>query len=229
MSAMVKRHPRDNDTYAMRREAMVEEQLARRGITDPQVLTIMRSMPRHLFTDENFWGRAYEDHPLPIGQGQTISQPFMVALMTQTLKVQDDDRVLEIGTGSGYQAAILSHLVKKVFTIERHGALAKRAREAFDQLNIHNIAIRIGDGTIGWSEYAPYDGIVVTAGSPDVPQPLLDQLSKDGGRLVIPVGDRGFQQLKVITRTGDNWAATEDVGCTFVPLVGKHGWSEGEK
>ncbi|MFC1628421.1 protein-L-isoaspartate(D-aspartate) O-methyltransferase, partial [Gemmatimonadota bacterium] len=208
------RHPRDNDTYAMKREAMVEEQLVRRGITDSKVLMAMRSLPRHLFTDENFWGRAYEDHPLPIGQGQTISQPYMVALMTQTLKVQVDDRVLEIGTGSGYQAAILSHLVKKVFTIERHGALAKRAREAFDLLNIHSIAIRIGDGTIGWSEYAPYDGIVVTAGSPDVPQPLLDQLSEDGGRLVIPVGDRGFQQLKVITRNGDNWTTTEDVGCT---------------
>lgn len=213
----------------MARERMVEEQLARRGITDPRVLMAMRFIPRHLFMEENFWGRAYGDHPLPIGQGQTISQPFMVALMTQTMKVKEDDRVLEIGTGSGYQAAILAKLAKKVFTIERHGVLAKRAREAFDQLNIHTIAIRIGDGTIGWSEYAPYNGIVVTAGSPDVPQPLLDQLSEDGGRLVIPVGGRGFQQLKVITRNGDSWTTTEEVGCTFVPLVGKHGWSEGEK
>jgi len=213
----------------MARERMVEEQLARRGITDPKVLMAMRFIPRHLFMEENFWGRAYGDHPLPIGQGQTISQPFMVALMTQTMKVKEDDRVLEIGTGSGYQAAILAKLAKKVFTIERHGVLAKRAREVFDQLNIHTIAIRIGDGTIGWSEYAPYNGIVVTAGSPDVPQPLLDQLSEDGGRLVIPVGGRGFQQLKVITRNGDSWTTTEEVGCTFVPLVGKHGWSEGEK
>ncbi len=213
----------------MARERMVEEQLARRGITDPRVLMAMRFIPRHLFMEENFWGRAYGDHPLPIGQGQTISQPFMVALMTQTMKVKEDDRVLEIGTGSGYQAAILAKLAKKVFTIERHGVLAKRAREVFDQLNIHTIAIRIGDGTIGWSEYAPYNGIVVTAGSPDVPQPLLDQLSEDGGRLVIPVGGRGFQQLKVITRNGDSWTTTEEVGCTFVPLVGKHGWSEGEK
>ena len=213
----------------MARERMVEEQLARRGITDPKVLMAMQFIPRHLFMEENFWGRAYGDHPLPIGQGQTISQPFMVALMTQTMKVKEDDRVLEIGTGSGYQAAILAKLAKKVFTIERLGVLAKRAREVFDQLNIHTIAIRIGDGTIGWSEYAPYNGIVVTAGSPDVPQPLLDQLSEDGGRLVIPVGGRGFQQLKVITRNGDSWTTTEEVGCTFVPLVGKHGWSEGEK
>ena len=213
----------------MARERMVEEQLARRGITDPKVLMAMRFIPRHLFMEENFWGRAYGDHPLPIGQGQTISQPFMVALMTQTMKVQEDDRVLEIGTGSGYQAAILAKLAKKVFTIERLGVLAKRAREVFDQLNIHTIAIRIGDGTIGWSEYAPFNGIVVTAGSPDIPQPLLDQLSEDGGRLVIPVGGRGFQQLKVITRNGDDWTTTEEVGCTFVPLVGKHGWSEGEK
>jgi len=213
----------------MARERMADEQVARRGITDPKVLMAMRFIPRHLFMEENFWGRAYGDHPLPIGQGQTISQPFMVALMTQTMKVKEDDRVLEIGTGSGYQAAILAKLAKKVFTIERHGVLAKRAREVFDQLNIHTIAIRIGDGTIGWSEYAPYNGIVVTAGSPDVPQPLLDQLSEDGGRLVIPVGGRGFQQLKVITRNGDSWTTTEEVGCTFVPLVGKHGWSEGEK
>ncbi|MFC1530421.1 protein-L-isoaspartate(D-aspartate) O-methyltransferase [Gemmatimonadota bacterium] len=225
----MKRQSRDNDTYAMARDRMVEEQLALRGITDPKVLMAMRFIPRHFFTEESFWGKAYDDHPLPIGQGQTISQPFMVALMTQALKVEDDHRVLEIGTGSGYQAAILAKLAKKVFTIERHGVLAKRAREVFDRLDIHNIAIRIGDGTIGWSEFAPYDGIVVTAGSPDVPQPLLNQLSEEGGRLVIPVGERGFQRLKVITRTGDRWQTTEDVGCTFVPLVGKHGWAEGEK
>jgi len=223
------RRSRDSDTYTMARERMVEEQLARRGITDPKVLMAMRFIPRHLFMEESFWGRAYDDHPLPIGQGQTISQPYMVALMTQALKVEEDDRVLEIGTGSGYQAAILAKMAKKVFTIERHAVLAKRAREVFDQLNFHNIAIRIGDGTIGWSEFAPYNGIVVTAGSPDVPQPLLNQLSEEGGRLVIPVGERGFQRLKVITRTGDSWQTAEDVGCTFVPLVGKHGWGEGEK
>jgi protein-L-isoaspartate(D-aspartate) O-methyltransferase len=208
---------------------MVEEQLARRGIRDPKVLMAMRFIPRHFFVAENFWGRAYGDHPLPIGQEQTISQPYMVALMTQALKVEEDHKVLEIGTGSGYQAAILARMAKKVFTIERHTVLAKRAREAFDRLDIHNIAIRIGDGTIGWSEFAPYDGIVVTAGSPDVPEPLLSQLSEEGGRLVIPVGERGFQRLKVITRTGDSWRTAEDVGCTFVPLVGKHGWAEGGK
>jgi len=225
----VRRQARDNDTYAMARERMVEEQLALRGINDPKVLEVMRILPRHFFTEESFWGKAYSDRPLPIGQGQTISQPYMVALMTQALKVEEDDRILEIGTGSGYQAAILAKMAKKVFTIERHAVLAKRAREVFDRLDIHNVAIRIADGTIGWSEFAPYDGIVVTAGSPDVPQPFLNQLSEEGGRLVIPVGERGFQQLKVITRTGDTWQTTEDVGCTFVPLVGKHGWAEGEK
>ncbi len=210
----------------MAREKMVEEQLAIRGITDPRVLIAMRLIPRHLFVDKGLWGRAYGDHPLPIGHGQTISQPYMVALMTQVLQTKEDEKVLEIGTGSGYQAAILARLVKNVFTIERHGALARRAREVFDKLSIDNIAIRIGDGTIGWSTYAPFDGIVVTAGSPDIPQPLLDQLSEESGRLVIPVGGPGFQQLKVITRDGNTFSSKEEVGCSFVPLVGKHGWTK---
>jgi protein-L-isoaspartate(D-aspartate) O-methyltransferase len=222
----MRRDSRDNDTYTMARDRMVEEQIARRGVTDPKVLIAMRMIPRHFFVDRGLWSRAYGDHPLPIGQGQTISQPYMVALMTQALGVQEDHRILEIGTGSGYQAAILARMAKKVFTIERHGALARRAREVFDQLEFDNIAIRIGDGTIGWNKYAPYDGIVVTAGSPDLPQPLLDQLSEEGGRLVIPVGGHGFQQLKVVTRQGDEFTTREEVGCSFVPLVGKHGWSE---
>ena len=221
----MKRRPRVNDTYTMARERMAEEQLARRGITDPRVLIAMRLIPRHLFVEKGLWGRAYGDHPLPIGHGQTISQPYMVALMTQALVPEEEDRILEIGTGSGYQAAILARMVKNVFTIERHGALARRAREVFDELSIDNIAIRIGDGTIGWSTYAPFNGIVVTAGSPDMPQPLLDQLSEDGGRLVIPVGGHGFQQLKVVTREGNSFSTRDDVGCSFVPLVGKHGWS----
>lgn len=210
----------------MAREKMVEEQLTIRGITDPRVLIAMRLIPRHLFVDKGLWGRAYGDHPLPIGHEQTISQPFMVALMTQVLQTKEDDKVLEIGTGSGYQATILAKLAKKVFTIERHGALARRAREVFDKLSIDNIAIRIGDGTIGWSTYAPFNGILVTAGSPDISQPLLDQLSEDGGRLVIPVGGFGFQQLKVITREGNSFSSREEVGCTFVPLIGKHGWTK---
>jgi protein-L-isoaspartate(D-aspartate) O-methyltransferase len=222
----MRRESRDSDTYTMARDRMVEGQLARRGITDPKVLIAMRTIPRHLFVDRGLWGRAYGDHPLPIGQGQTISQPYMVALMTQVLEVKEDHRILEIGTGSGYQAAILARMAKKVFTIERLGALARRAREVFDQLEFQNIAIRIGDGTIGWRKYAPFDGIVVTAGSPDLPQPLLDQLSEEGGRLVIPVGGHGFQQLKVVSRQGDEFTTREDVGCSFVPLVGKHGWSE---
>jgi len=220
---------RGNDAFGMVRDRMVEEQLARRGIRDPRVLTAMRLTARHLFVEEALWPRAYGDHPLPIGQGQTISQPYMVALMTQTLEVEPEDRILEIGTGSGYQAAILSMLAAKVFTIERHGALARRAREAFDALDIHNIAIRIGDGSIGWSSYAPYNGIIVTAASPDVPGPLLEQLSPEGGRLVIPVGGQSFQQLRVITRHGEKYDTRDDVGCTFVPLVGRHGWSEDGK
>ncbi len=222
----MRRQARKSDTYTMARERMVEEQLARRGITDPRVLIAMRLVPRHLFVDKGLWGRAYGDHPLPIGHGQTISQPYMVALMTQAMEPKQEHRVLEIGTGSGYQAALLARLVKNVFTIERHGALTRRAREVIDKLGIDNIAIRIGDGTIGWSTYAPFDGIVVTAGSPDVPQPLLDQLSDEGGRLVIPVGGHGFQQLKVITREGNSFSTREEVGCTFVPLVGKHGWAD---
>ena len=217
---------RKTDTYSMAREKMVEEQLAIRGITDPRVLIAMRLIPRHLFVDKGFWGRAYGDHPLPIGHEQTISQPYMVALMTQVLQTKEDHKVLELGTGSGYQAAVLARLVKKVFTIERHGALARRAREVFDKLSIDNIATRIGDGTIGWNAYAPFDAIVVTAGSPDIPQPLLDQLSEDGGRLAIPVGGQGFQQLKVITREEDSFSSREEVGCSFVPLVGKHGWTK---
>ncbi len=217
-----RKSPADNHAYY--REQMVDEQLRKRGITNRRVLSAMEEMPRHLFVEKALWGRAYGDHPLPIGNGQTISQPFMVALMTQALELEGSERVLEIGTGSGYQAAILAMLAKNVFTIERHGALARQARKAWEPLDLHNIAMRIGDGTIGWSEFAPYDGIVVTAASPDVPQPLLDQLSEKGGRLVIPVGASDFQQLKVITRDGDNYASRDDVGCTFVPLVGKHGW-----
>ena len=214
------------DSYGYSRLQMVEEQLRKRGIDDPRVLRVMEDMPRHLFVERALWSRSYGDHPLPIGNGQTISQPFMVALMTQCLELEGEEKVLEIGTGSGYQAAILAKLARNVFTIERHAALGKRAREAWDELELHNIAMRVGDGSIGWSEYAPYDGVVVTAASPDLPQPLLDQLSSDGGRLVIPVGDSHFQQLKVVTRKGDNYSSREVVGCTFVPLVGKHGWKE---
>lgn len=220
------RKPGAADSYAYYRQRMVDEQLRRRGIVDERVLKVMEALPRHLFVEKALRGRAYGDHPLPIGNGQTISQPYMVALMTQCLELKGHERVLEIGTGSGYQAAILAGLARNVFTIERHGTLARRARQAWEELDIHNIAMRIGDGTIGWSEYAPFDGIIVTAASPDLPQPLLDQLSEAEGRLVIPVGRSDFQQLRVVTRKGDVYTSREDVGCTFVPLVGKHGWKD---
>ncbi|MFO7768152.1 MAG: protein-L-isoaspartate(D-aspartate) O-methyltransferase [bacterium] len=203
---------------------MVEEQLVRRGITDPRVLEVMGELPRHLFVDRALRGRAYGDHPLPIGQGQTISQPYIVAFMTQALQLQGDEKVLEIGTGSGYQAAVLAKLCGSVFTIERVPSLARKARKVWDELDIHNIAMRIGDGTLGWSQYAPYDGIVVTAAGPRVPGPLLEQLREEGGRLVIPVGGHSFQKLKVITRKGEKYEEREESGVSFVPLLGRHGW-----
>ncbi|MCK4536087.1 MAG: protein-L-isoaspartate(D-aspartate) O-methyltransferase [Desulfuromonadales bacterium] len=211
--------------FAIARRRMVEKQVQARGITDVRVIDAMLKVPRHKFVEAALASQAYSDYPLPIGERQTISQPYIVAAMSEALQLKGDEKVLEVGSGSGYQAAILARMVKNVFTIERHGALARRAREVFDELSIDNIAIRIGDGTIGWSTYAPFNGIVVTAGSPDMPQPLLDQLSEDGGRLVIPVGGHGFQQLKVVTREGNSFSTRDDVGCSFVPLVGKHGWS----
>jgi protein-L-isoaspartate(D-aspartate) O-methyltransferase len=212
------------DRFSLDRERMVAEQLQKKGITDFKVLQAMREVPRHLFVDKALAPRAYGDHPLPIGNGQTISQPYMVALMTQCLGLQGGEKVLEIGTGSGYQAAILAQIARNVFTVERHAALAMKARRVWEGLGLHNIAMRIGDGTIGWSTFAPFDAIVVTAGSPEIPQPLMDQIEPEGGRLVIPVGASDFQQLKVITRRGTGFDARDDVGCTFVPLVGRHGW-----
>lgn len=216
--------PGTYDSYTLAREKMVEEQLVRRDITDPRVLEVMAELPRHIFVDKGLRGRAYGDHPLPIGQGQTISQPYIVAFMTQALRLQGDEKVLEVGTGSGYQAAVLARLCENVFTIERVPALARRARRAWDELDIHNIAMRIGDGTLGWSQYAPYDGILVTAAGPRVPEPLLEQLHEEGSRLVIPVGGQGFQKLKIITRDGEDYQEREESGVSFVPLLGRHGW-----
>jgi protein-L-isoaspartate(D-aspartate) O-methyltransferase len=220
--------PTGTDRFALDRERMVEEQLLKRGITDFKVLQAMREVPRHLFVEKALAPRAYGDHPLPIGNGQTISQPYMVALMTQCLALRGGEKVLEIGTGSGYQAAVLARISKNVFTVERHAALAMKARRVWESLGFHNIALRIGDGTIGWSAYAPFDAIVVTAGSPEIPSPLADQLLPEGGRLVIPVGGAEFQQLKIVTRQGSVFQERDDVGCTFVPLVGRHGWRREE-
>jgi len=209
--------------YRLAREEMVKYQLIRRDITDPLVLDAMRKVSRHKFVDQALRNRAYDDCPLPIGYGQTISQPYIVALMTQCLGLKGGERVLEIGTGSGYQAAILAEIAEKVFTMERHGALANQARRVLDELKYTNIVMRTGDGSIGWKQFAPYDGIMVTAASPQVPESLVNQL-KDGGRLAIPVGDKFSQDLTIVTRKGAETETRKAGGCVFVPLLGREGW-----
>jgi len=193
-----------------------------RGITDERVLSALRSVERHRFVPEPFTNRAYEDTALPIGHGQTISQPFTVAFMTQGLELKPGDKVLEVGTGSGYQAAVLAAMGMRVFTIERNLNLLAGARKLFDRLKLR-IASRGGDGTVGWTEQAPYAGILVTAAAPEVPQPLLQQLA-DGGKLVIPVGDMDVQSVVVCTRRGEGFERQAEFGFKFVPLIGKMGW-----
>jgi len=202
---------------------MVEEQIASRGITDLRVIAAMEKVPRHLFVEEALQSQAYNDHPLPIGEKQTISQPYMVALMTEALQLKEKERVLEIGAGSGYQTAILAELAEKVFSIERIRSLAVKARQLLYELGYYNIEIKIFDGTYGWVEEAPFDAIVVTAGAPDIPQPLLDQLAM-GGRLVIPVGDAYVQDLIRVTKTEEGIKKEDLGGCRFVKLIGKYGW-----
>jgi protein-L-isoaspartate(D-aspartate) O-methyltransferase len=211
------------------RASMVEKQLAARSIKDPRVLEAMREIPRHLFVDEDLWDVAYRDSPLVIGYGQTISQPYIVAFMTQSLRLPEDGQavVLEIGTGSGYQAAILSRLAAKVYSVERIEALAKNAQRVLEELGIHNVEIKVGDGGYGWPEHSPYDGIVATAAAPEIPGPLIDQL-KEGGKLVAPVGPKWQQEL-VRLQWQDNRIVTERLApVAFVPLIGEHGWEEGE-
>lgn len=193
-----------------------------RGISDERLLRAFARIERHQFVPEPFTSRAYEDSALPIGKGQTISQPYTVAFMTQALGVKPDDRILEVGTGSGYQAAILAEMGARVFTIERHMELLALARKILEKLN-YRIASKAGDGTVGWSEFAPFNGIIVTAGAPEVPQPLLNQLA-DGANLVIPVGDMDVQALHVFTRRGESFSRREVQGFKFVPLIGKMGW-----
>ncbi len=214
------------DLYHKQRLRMVESQIRRRGIRDERVLKAMEAVPRHLFVDEALRDQAYQDHPLPIDAGQTISQPYMVALMTAALELRGQERVLEIGTGSGYQTAVLAALADQVFSIERLAVLANRARKVLDALNEYHVAIRIGDGTYGWREESPFDAIIVTAGAPRVPQILVEQL-KVGGRLVIPVGDRHAQALLRVVRQSEDPGDVrqEDLGgCRFVNLIGEHGW-----
>lgn len=212
------------DRHQLAREQMVRYQLEARGITDPRVLDAMRRVPRHLFVPPEREHDAYSDHALPIGEGQTISQPYMVALMTQLLQTAPSHRVLEIGTGSGYQAAILAELVDEVVTVEREERLSQRAQEVLRSLGYRNIIFVVGDGSEGYPPLAPYDGIIVTAGAPAVPIPLVDQLAPEG-RLVIPVGHRYEQVLTVVHKDEEGKIHVSEHGyCVFVPLIGKHGW-----
>ncbi len=209
--------------YARMREHMVKKQIEARGINDPKVLEAFIKVPRHLFVSEALMDQAYSDYPLPIGEQQTISQPYIVAEMTQALQLTEDDRVLEIGTGSGYQAAIIAEIVYRVYTIERIHKLLLRARKIFDKLEYHNIVTKLSDGTNGWKEESPFDAIIVTAGAPEIPYNLIAQLS-EGGRMVIPVGDRYSQELIKVYKDEKGIRQTQMGACRFVKLIGEQGW-----
>ncbi|MGD1005470.1 MAG: protein-L-isoaspartate(D-aspartate) O-methyltransferase [Methanoregulaceae archaeon] len=210
--------PRDEE-----RRRMVDLQIAARGIHDPRVLSAMRETPRHLFIPPPYDRAAYDDCPLPIGNGQTISQPYIVALMTELIHPKLGDNILEIGAGSGYQAMILATIVKKVTTIERISEVANLARRNLVALHCNNVEVVIGDGTLGYPKNAPYDGIIITAATPQVPPPLIDQMA-DGGRLVAPVGGREIQELIVLEKRGGKVIQNLHGGVRFVPLIGEHGW-----
>jgi protein-L-isoaspartate(D-aspartate) O-methyltransferase len=212
-------------TYDTQRKQMVERQLIPRGIHDPLVLETMKKVPREAFVPEHLRESAYGDNPLPIGEGQTISQPYIVALMTEALELKGPEKVLEIGTGSGYQAAVLAEIAKEVYTVERVASLSEKAEEILGRLGYANIHFKIFNGTLGWPEHSPYDAIMVTAGAPEIPESLIEQLG-EGGRLVIPVGDRLGQDLLKIRKTRIK-TVTEDLGAVrFVNLVGEYGWKE---
>jgi len=211
------------DEYPVERRRMVEEQIAARGIHEPRVLAAMGSVPRHVFVTPDDLAWAYSDGPLPIGHGQTISQPYIVALMTELLELGTADRVLEVGSGSGYQAAVLGELAAEVHTIEIIPELAMKAEETLTGLGYTHIHVHVGDGSPGWPKAAPYNRILVAAASPEVPQALLDQLA-EGGQLVIPVGSRSIQQLEVWRRTGQQFSHQKSVEVCFVPLRGRFGW-----
>ncbi len=211
------------DAYALARRRMVQEQIAARGVRDQRLLQAMQEVPRHLFVDEALRSQAYNDHPLSIGEGQTISQPYMVALMTDALGLTGREKVLEIGTGSGYQTAILAKLCDWVYSVERILALSRQAQRVLEQVGVFNVNLIVGDGSKGHPAEAPYDGIMVTAGAPQVPQPLLAQL-REGVRLVVPVGDRSLQTLMRITRRDGEFISEDLGGCRFVNLIGEHGW-----
>jgi protein-L-isoaspartate(D-aspartate) O-methyltransferase len=212
--------------FSIARRRMVEDQVIARGVKDQRVIDAMLKVPRHKFVEHALEGQAYQDAPLPIGERQTISQPYMVAAMSEALALDGSETVLEVGTGSGYQAAVLAMLADRVFSLERIPALARRARRILDECGFNKVNIRVADGTRGWLEMAPFDAIIVTAGAPKVPREYLAQLAA-GGRLVIPVGDRGSQVLMRITRIGeDDYREERLLGCRFVPLIGASGWQD---
>jgi len=209
--------------YQRFREEMVKTQIEARGISDPKVLGAMSKVPRHQFVSEALMDQAYGDFPLPIGEQQTISQPYIVAEMTQALQLCEEDRVLEIGTGSGYQAAILAEIAFRVYTIERIYSLYIKSRKLFDKFRYHNVVTKYSDGTSGWADESPFNAIIVTAGAPEIPKTILDQLGV-GGRMVIPVGDQYSQELVKIYRDQDGIHETNLGGCRFVKLIGEYGW-----
>jgi len=211
-----------------KRLKMVESQIKERGVADEKVLAAMSKVKRHLFVPEHSADFAYEDHPLSIGYGQTISQPYIVALMLQLLEINKEDKVLEIGTGSGYQTALLAEIAAAVYTVERIDVLLLKAKDLLDKIGYKNIHYQIGDGTKGWKEGLPacdeFDKIIVSAAAPNIPESLMDQLA-DGGIMIIPAGSRSSQDLIVIKKIGDEFITTNHGGCTFVPLIGKEGWN----
>jgi len=214
-----------NDRYGTGRDKMVREQLLSRDIVDERTISAMSEVPRHCFVDDALAARAYGDYPLPIGAGQTISQPYIVACMTQALQLRGEEKVLEIGTGSGYQAAVLSRLCRRVYTIERINSLLAGARKVFDRLRYYNIRSKLDDGTLGWPDNGPYDAIIVTAGGPEIPEPLIAQLA-DQGRLIIPIGDQRAQDLKLLTKNEEQVEIKNLASVRFVDLVGEHGWRD---
>jgi protein-L-isoaspartate(D-aspartate) O-methyltransferase len=209
--------------FEMLRERMVRDQLEARGIVDPRVLEAMRYVPRHKFVPEHVQTLAYEDGPLPIGNNQTISQPYIVALMTQMLELTMEDVVLEIGTGSGYQTAVLCRLARFVYSLERYPALGEKASGLLSDLGFHNVEVYLGDGSQGLADMAPYDAIIVTAAAPAIPGPLRSQMA-NGGRMVLPIGDRNQQFLQRVRRNGDSWRVESLIPVMFVPLYGRHGF-----
>lgn len=224
----MKRAESNRSGYSLRKAQLdMMELLKQRGIRDAKVLNAMLKIPRHLFVDNKLWDMAYGDHPLPIGEGQTISQPYIVALMTEALDLKKADKVLEIGTGSGYQTAILAELAGSVFTIEKSEVLAQKARRLLGSTSFKNISFHIGDGTVGWEEHAPYDKGIATGAVPRVPESLMRQL-KDPGRLVIPVGGKQVQTLLLLKKESGKICRLELCSCSFLPLLGKEGWQEDE-